>query len=63
MVTTAGELTLAQPHRQALGPSAADRDALLAFLRQLEGSETSGPPEIFSDGFESGDTSAWSSSP
>ena len=63
VVSTADELTLAQPHRQVGGLSAADRDALLAFLRQLEGPETVGPPEIFSDGFESGDMSAWSSSP
>ena len=61
VITTADELSLAQPHRQVLGLSATDRDALLAYLRQLEGPESTGPPEIFSDGFESGDTSAWSS--
>ena len=48
LITTADELASAEPHRRVLALSPADRDALLAFLRQLDGSSAgSGPPEIF----------------
>lgn len=37
------ELAAAQPHRQVLGLSSADRAALLAYLRQLDGVPAGGP--------------------
>ena len=61
LVTTADERALAQPHRQVLALPSGDRDALLAYLRQLDGNEDGlADPPFFADGFESGDTSAWS---
>jgi len=61
LVTTAAELTRAQPHRQLLTLPPTDRDALLAYLRQLDGQPEDNPdPILFRDDFESGDTSAWS---
>ena len=61
-VSTAADLALATAHRQVLTLPAADRDALLAYLRQLDATPESNPGiELFRDGFESGDTSAWSS--
>jgi hypothetical protein len=59
-VSTAADLAAAQPHRAALGLSAADYADLTAFLLELDGSEAGvADPTIFSDGFESGNTSAW----
>ena len=61
LISTADDLARALPHRSALALPPVDRDALLAYLRQLDGSPESNPiPGIFSDGFESGDASAWS---
>ena len=61
LITTADDLTAAQPHRQVLALSSADRDALLAYLRQLDGQDEGEViSEIFADGFESGNTVAWS---
>lgn len=58
-VTTADHLATAGPHRTALALSPADRDALVAYLLQLDGTADAGVG-IFSDGFESGDVAAWS---
>ena len=62
IVATADDLADAQPHRVVQGLSQNDQDALLAYLRQLDHSEAGNPfqAEIFTDGFESGDTSVWS---
>ena len=49
-VSTAQDLVRALPHRTALGASPTDFQALLAYLRSLDGSNASG--SIFSDGFE-----------
>lgn len=43
VVSRPAELAAAQPHRQVLGLSTADRNALLAYLRQLDGAPASGP--------------------
>jgi DNA-binding beta-propeller fold protein YncE len=45
VITTADDLTTAQPHRQVLALSAADRNALLLYLAQLDGTTFSGAPE------------------
>jgi DNA-binding beta-propeller fold protein YncE len=61
LVSTAGDLAAAQPHRAVLALPAADRTALLAYLRQLDGTPEENPASaLFADGFESGDTDAWS---
>ncbi|MEM9593044.1 MAG: Ig-like domain-containing protein [Acidobacteriota bacterium] len=61
LITTADEVALAEPHRRALALSTADRDALVAFLRQLDGRDAENPLAVlFRDGFESGDLNAWS---
>lgn len=62
IVATADDLAAAEPHRRVLALSQNDQDALLAYLRQLDDSESGNPFEanIFGDGFESGNTSAWS---
>ncbi len=63
LISTPDHLALAQPHRQVLSLPQSDREALLAFLRQLDGSDAeTGSPPFFADGFESGDAAAWSSS-
>lgn len=49
-VSTAQDLARAAPHRVALGVGASDFQALLAYLRSLDGSNVS--DSIFSDGFE-----------
>lgn len=60
VVTTADDRLSAQPHRQVMSLSEGDREALIAFLQQLDGQPLGGPDAaIFSDGFESGDTTAW----
>ncbi|MEM7587463.1 MAG: Ig-like domain-containing protein [Acidobacteriota bacterium] len=62
VISTPDQLAAAQPHRAALTLSAAERDNLIAYLMQLDGrAEDGAAPSIFADGFESGDTSAWSS--
>jgi hypothetical protein len=43
VVSTAGDLAAAQPHRQALALSAGDRANLIAYLRQLDGVPAQGP--------------------
>ena len=43
LVSRAGDLAAAQPHRQVLGLAAADRAALVAYLRQLDGAPAGGP--------------------
>ena len=61
LVTTADERAAAAPHRVALSLSMTDREALLAYLRQLDGRPEVDPLALlFADGFESGDTGAWS---
>jgi hypothetical protein len=61
LISTADDLARAEPHRIALGLPQIDRDALLAYLRQLDGTPEDNPiPTIFIDGFESGDASGWS---
>lgn len=61
LFSTTDDLERAAPHRVALALPQVDRDALLAYLRQLDGTPESNPiPTVFSDGFESGDASAWS---
>ncbi|MGH7786572.1 MAG: Ig-like domain-containing protein, partial [Candidatus Binatia bacterium] len=42
-VSTAANLTAAQPHRQVLALASGDRTALLAYLRQLDGVAPQGP--------------------
>jgi len=61
LVTTADDRAAAQPHRQVLSLPAGERDALLAYLRQLDGTPEANPSpsSIFADGFESGDTTGW----
>ena len=62
LVTSADERALAQPHREVLALSTTDREALVAYLLQLDGTlEGGGEPPLFADGFESGNTSLWSS--
>ena len=59
LISTSDDLALATPHRQvttSLSPP--DRDALLAYLRQLDGRPAAGVL-VFADGFESGGTTAW----
>ncbi|REJ86125.1 MAG: PKD domain-containing protein [Acidobacteria bacterium] len=61
IVTSPAEMALAEPHRAALDLGASQRAELLAYLRQLDGSPEENPAAaIFLDGFESGDSSAWS---
>lgn len=60
LVTTATELTAAQPHRQVLALTQQEQDDLLAYLRQLDGAHAAGLTLLFADGFESGDTTSWS---
>ncbi len=61
VISTPALLATAQPHRTVLSLSATEQANLLAYLRQLDGrSEDGAAPLIFVDGFESGDTSAWS---
>ena len=43
VVSRPAEIAAAQPHRQVLGLSTADRNALLAYLRQLDGVPVGGP--------------------
>ncbi|MCH9647135.1 MAG: Ig-like domain-containing protein [Deltaproteobacteria bacterium] len=60
VVTTIDDRLAAQPHRQVMLLSEGDREALIAFLQQLDGQSLGDPDAaIFSDGFESGDTAAW----
>ena len=62
VVSTAADLQRAAPHRSVLARSAADRAALVDFLLQLDGADDLLPivgSGLFSDGFESGTTSAW----
>jgi cytochrome c peroxidase len=62
VVSSPNDLGRTQPHRQVLALPTSERNALLAYLRQLDGTPEDNPiPELFSDGFESGNTSAWSS--
>lgn len=60
LVSTADDLTAAQPHRRVLALSTTDRDNLLAYLRQLDGGGIGDGGLPFADGFESGNTGAWS---
>lgn len=59
VVSTAAETASADPHRQVDGLNPTDRDALVAYLLQLDGTSTN-PASFFEDGFESGDTTNWS---
>jgi DNA-binding beta-propeller fold protein YncE len=63
VISTAADLTAAQPHRVVLQQSQADRDALLAYLRQLDGRPSGGVgggEVLFSDDLELGNLSRWS---
>ena len=63
VVSTAADLAAAQPHRVVLQQPQADRDALLAYLRQLDGRPTGGPAggeQLFADDVELGNFSRWS---
>lgn len=61
-VTRPDEIALAVAHREALDLSPADRAALVAYLLQLDRQYEDNPGfDLFADGFESGDTGAWSS--
>ena len=51
LISTAAQLSLAQPHRQVLALTAVEQADLIAYLNQLDGSSVS-TQEIFSDGFE-----------
>jgi hypothetical protein len=52
-VAHAGRLAQAQPHRRVLGLPAAERDALVSFLLQLDGSLTAAEAAyVFGNGFE-----------
>jgi hypothetical protein len=60
-VTRPNELQLAAAHRGAGALSPAQRAELAAYLLQLDGTPEDNPGgELFSDGFGSGDTTAWS---
>jgi hypothetical protein len=53
LVANADRLTQAQPHRRVMALPTPERDALLAFLRELDGSETPlSQVGVFGDGFE-----------
>lgn len=61
VITTADNQAQAEPHRTVLSLSQGDQDALLAYLRQLDGSPEANPDTaLFEDGFESGNTVRWS---
>lgn len=62
VVTTAAELASAGPHRQVLALTSTEQADLVAYLRQLDGRPPAGAAAIFADGFESGNTTAWSAS-
>ena len=50
---TPADLALSQPHRRVLALPAGERDALTAFLRELDGSATPAQTQLlFADGFE-----------
>ncbi len=52
-ITRPAETALADPHRRVLALSSADRDALMAFLLQIDGSiDEPLPDPLFEDGFE-----------
>ena len=60
VVSTADDLAAAAPHRVALGLPTGDFDALVSYVRQLDGTPEINPADgLFADGFESGDTSRW----
>jgi cytochrome c peroxidase len=53
LVAHAGHLAQAQPHRRVQSLPQGERDALLAFLRELDGSVSSAPVDaVFANGFE-----------
>ena len=53
LVAHAGHLAQAQPHRRVQSLPQGERDALLAFLRELDGSISSAPVDaVFANGFE-----------
>ncbi len=61
LVSTADDLAAAAPHRAALALTPTQRSELIAFLRQLDGTPGEHPDApLFADGFESGDSGAWS---
>src|SRR5690606_4101543 len=53
-VSRPAELAAADPHRRVGTLGATDRDALLAYLRQLDGNSAAAPAgnNVFADGFE-----------
>lgn len=52
LVAHAGHFAQAQPHRRVLLLPQGERDALLAFLRELDGSSAAPADGVFADGFE-----------
>ncbi|UXI65857.1 PKD domain-containing protein [Tahibacter amnicola] len=53
LVATANDLAMALPHRRVQSLPAGERDALIAFLRELDGSPTPvGADTLFASGFE-----------
>ncbi|MEM7050597.1 MAG: Ig-like domain-containing protein [Acidobacteriota bacterium] len=61
LVSTVDDLARAQPHRRVSGLPQGEVDALLAYLRQLDRRPELNPGStLLVDGFESGNTSAWS---
>lgn len=54
LIAHSGHLTQAQPHRRVLDLPQGERDALIAFVRELDGSAAGSPaPDtVFDDGFE-----------
>lgn len=53
LIANAADLALAQPHRRVLSLPGGERDALLAFLRELDGSATPlAGDALFANGFE-----------
>ncbi|MDA8020184.1 MAG: PKD domain-containing protein [Thermoanaerobaculia bacterium] len=63
-VSTSDDLLLASPHRVVLGLSATERSRLIEYLKSLDRVDAGAPSgllEIFRDGFELGNTTAWSS--
>ena len=62
-VATPEELALASSHRVALTLSGTERSQLVAFLSSLDRTDAGAPPSqnlVFTDGFETGNTQAWS---
>ncbi|MEM6455819.1 MAG: hypothetical protein AAF772_12045, partial [Acidobacteriota bacterium] len=61
LVSTADDVALASAHRSADALTTAERDALIAFIEQLDGGPVPAANSVlFADGFESAASDAWS---